>query len=116
MSVLTWLRKVQQALHERANSILRAEQAKGNQEMRRAEIPQPLEVRAVVSYDQKTVTNTASQDNRSHATQESIKNATWAAFYAVSAYAVITTFMWCAMIQQNKIASAALKQGTESFR
>jgi hypothetical protein len=62
----------------------------------------PLEVRTVVSFDQKTVADAATQDQRNHATQESIKNATWAAFYAVTAYAVITTLMWCAMLEQNK--------------
>jgi len=70
----------------------------------------PLEVTAVVSYDEKTATDSAARDERSHATQNSIKNATWAAFYSVTIYAVVTTCMWIAMREQNKIANIALQQ------
>lgn len=84
--------------------------------MRSTEPSKPLEVRAVVSYDQKTITDAVAQDKRNHTTQESIKNATRAAFYAVAAYTVVTTFMWCAMIQQNKIASRTLQRSTDAFR
>ena len=76
----------------------------------------PLEVKALVSFDEKTVADATAQNERSNATQESTKQATWAAFYAVAAYAVVTMFMWCAMINQNKIAIRALKQTTENFR
>jgi len=110
MGLLAGLRKVQNALHECAESIRRAEQCKRNQEMMRTQPSKPLDVRAVVSYDQKTVTDAATQDERSHTTQESIKNATWAAFYAVAAYAVITTFMWLSMIEQNRIGRVSLNQ------
>lgn len=84
--------------------------------MVRVEVPQPLEVRAVVSYDQKTVADATAQDQRSRATQESIKKATWAAFYAVAIYAAITTCMWIAMKEQNRIAIKTLRQSVESFR
>jgi hypothetical protein len=116
MGLLTWLRQIQQAVHKCADSIRRTQQQNGNQEMARIEIPQPLEVRAVVSYDQKTVSDAAFKDNRNHSTQASIRNATWAAFIAAAVYALVTMFMWCAMIKQNKIAGEALRQGTESFR
>ncbi len=114
MAILAWLRKVQHALHECADSIRRAEERKGNQQMPRD--GDPLKVQAVVSFDQKTVANETAQEKRNYATQRSIKNATWWAFGAVAAYAVVTTFMWCAMIEQNKIASKAMRQSTESFR
>jgi hypothetical protein len=76
----------------------------------------PLKVQAVISFDEQTVADTTTQNERNHRTQESIKNATWWAFGAVAAYAVVTTFMWCAMIEQNKIAARALQQTTENFR
>jgi hypothetical protein len=113
MGFLAWLRKVQHALHECAESIRRTEQRKRNQEMPRNE---PVEVRAIVSFDKQTIADTTAQNERNYAAQKSIKNATWAAFYAVAAYAVVTTFMWYAMMQQNKIATIALHQSTDTFR
>ncbi len=76
----------------------------------------PVEVRAVVSYDELTVGNAQADSKRSHTTQESIKNATWAGFVAVSIYALITMLMWGQMIKQSHIASESLRQSTESFR
>jgi hypothetical protein len=75
-----------------------------------------MEVRAVVSFDDKTVTDATAQNNRQHATQESIKKATWYAFFAVTIYALISLGIWCQMIRQNRIASETLRQSTESFR
>ena len=77
---------------------------------------EPLEVKATVSLDEKTLAQITAQPKSPDPIQNSIKNATWAAFYAVSAYAVVTAFMYCAMIEQNKIGSKALRQSTESFR
>src|SRR6266567_1221204 len=116
MEFIAWLRKIQHALHECAESIRRTEQCKWNQEMMRADPSKPLDIRAVVSYDQQTVTDAATQDERNHTTQESIKNATWAAFYAVAAYAVITTFMWCAMMEQNKLARESIHQNERQWK
>jgi hypothetical protein len=76
----------------------------------------PIQVHATVSLDKQTIAEIAAQNKPSQTTQESIRNATWAAFYAVVVYAVVTALMWCAMIQQNKTASKALRQSTESFR
>jgi len=61
-----------------------------------------MEVRAVVSYDEKTVADTKAQSEREYATQKSIKNATWAAFMAVSIYALLTSLQWCEMRQTTK--------------
>jgi hypothetical protein len=113
MTILAWIRKVQGALHKCAESIRNAEHRERDQA-----VPpdKPIEERAVVSFDEKTVADAKSQGEREHAIQESIKKATWAAFVAVSIYALITALMWCQMIKQNRIASAALLQSTESFR
>jgi len=70
----------------------------------------PIEVRAIISLNEQLARDIATQDERNHTTQNSIKNATWWAFGAVAAYAVVTTFMWCAMIEQNKLAEQSLKQ------
>src|SRR5450755_2151637 len=114
MAILAWLRKIQRTLHQCADAIRNAEERK-----RKGNMPSnsdPLEVKAVVSLDEKTMANFAAQNQSTNPTQNSIKKATWAAFYAVSAYAVVTAFMWCAMIQQNKIANRALQQSTDAFR
>jgi hypothetical protein len=110
LEIIASTRKVQHRLHECAESIRKTEQRKQDQNMARTEPPNPLEVRAIVSYDQKTVTDATAQDKRNHSTQESIKNATWAAFYAVAAYAVITTFMWCQMMKQTRAMNGQLEQ------
>ena len=113
MGFLAWIRKVQNALHEYAESIRNAESRKKEQYL---PPDKPVEVRAVVSYDELTVGNAQADSKRSHATQESIKNATWAGFVAVSIYALITMLMWGQMIKQSHIASESLRQSTESFR
>jgi hypothetical protein len=113
MGVLTWIRKMQQALHQCAESIRNRE---GRQTQQHLPPDKPVEVRAVVSYDAVTVANTSAQNDRQHTTQDSIKRATWAGFVAVAIYALITVFMWCQMIKQSRIASKSLQQSTESFR
>lgn len=116
LEVLIWVCKVQRRLHKYAESIRNAEHGKRNQEMTRTEPSKPLEVWAIVSYDQKTAADTTAQDKRNHATQESIKNATWAAFYAVAAYAVVTTFMWCQMMKQTRILDQQLALARDADR
>src|SRR6267378_1080623 len=103
MDFLAWARKIQRRIHEYAESIRDAEHRKRNQKMNRIEPPKPLEVQAVVSYDEKTAADTAARNKCTDTTQNSIKNATWAAFYAVAAYAIVTTFMWCQMMKQTRI-------------
>ena len=76
----------------------------------------PVEVRAVVSYDQLTIRNAQTENDRNHATQESIKKATWFAFVAVSIYALITLAMWFQMIKQNRIARDALSQSEKQWK
>lgn len=71
---------------------------------------EPLNVKAVVSYDQQTVADATAQNKETNTTQKSIKEATWGAFYAVAAYAVVTTFMWCAMIEQNRLSKESIHQ------
>jgi hypothetical protein len=107
------IRKMQRRLHECAEAIGYGNKREGYEQM----MPdKPIDVLAVVSFDEKTKTDQAAQNKRTNTTQESIKNATWAAFYAVAAYAVVTTFMWCQMMKQSRIAGETLRQSTESFR
>jgi hypothetical protein len=113
MAFLAWLRKVQHALHECAESIRYAQERKRKQQM--PSHNDPLKVEAIVSFDQKTVTDAVAQNKESNATQKSIKCATWAAFGAVAVYAIVTTFMWCAMLEQNKIARTALVSGQRAY-
>jgi hypothetical protein len=113
LEIIAWARKVQNRIHEYAESIGGTNKREGNQQL---PSDKPVEVRGVISLDEKTMANFAAQNQSEHPTQKSIKNATWAAFWAVSAYAVVTAFMWCQMIKQNRIASTALRQSTESFR
>jgi len=111
--IKTWIREIKDALQECSKAEHISEKAE-----RHEELPpdKPVEVRAVIAFDDPTVRDTKAENERQHATQDSIKNATWFAFVAVSIYALITVLMWCQMIKQNRIASAALLQSTESFR
>lgn len=113
MRFLAWIREIQRRLHECAESIHRNEERKRNKYL---PPDKPIEVRAVVSFDEKTVADATTQSNRTHTTQESIKKATWYAFFAVAIYALISLAMWCQMIRQNRIASAALIQAEKQWK
>jgi hypothetical protein len=94
MGVVTWIRKVQRALHRCAESLRHAEEDK-----RRHELPpnQPTEVRAVVSFSDETRRDSNAQAKCENATQVSIKNATWGAVVAASIYAFIAAYQGCQM-------------------
>ena len=68
----------------------------------------PVEVRAVVSYDELTIRDAKADSNRSHTIQESIKKATWYAVAAAAIYALITLFMWVEMRKTTKAAQDQL--------
>lgn len=101
MALLAWLRKAQAALHQCAESIRKTEQRKRNREMERD--TEPIRVQAVVTFDEKRLSDEQAENDRNHATQESIKRATWAAFYAVAIYATVTACMWFSMRSQTKL-------------
>lgn len=107
LKILAWARKVQQRLHQYAESIRYTEHRKGDQQL---PPDKPVEVRGTISLDKQTMADFAAQNQSKNPTQKSIKNATWAAFYAVAAYAVVTTFMWCAMLEQNKLSKISIAQ------
>lgn len=65
-------------------------------------LDKPIEVHAVVSYDENTVADAKAQAKSEHTTQESTKKATWAAFFAVLAYALITSLQWYEMRKTTK--------------
>jgi hypothetical protein len=110
LSIRAWIRKIHNALPNYAES-----EHGADEEERDEEFP-PDRVRAVVSFDDETIRTTQAEAKRQYTIQNSIKNATWAAFVAVFIYALITILMWRQMIKQTRIASAALRQSTESFR
>jgi len=110
LTLRAWTRKIHDALPNHAESEHGADEGERDEEF------PPDRVRAVVSFDDETIRTTQAEAERQYTTQNSLKNATWAAFVAVSIYALITTLMWCQMIKQTRIASAALRQSTESFR
>lgn len=68
----------------------------------------PVEVRAVVSYSDKTVADAQAQHTEDHKTQKSIKKATWAAVVAASIYALISLYMSCQMVKANHLAHETL--------
>jgi hypothetical protein len=107
LEILAWARKIQHRLHECAESIRNAEQRKRNQQLPPDE---PIEVRGTIALDQKTMADFAAQNQSNNPTQQSIKNATWAAFYAVAAYGVVTVFMWCSMMEQNRLTRINIQQ------
>jgi hypothetical protein len=114
MGLIAWIcGLVVGALHKCAESVRREEGGNLQPEIQPS---QPVEVRAVVSFSDKTEGDTKAENDRAHATQVSIRNATRGAVVAASVYALITLLMWCQMIKQNRIARAALRQSTESFR
>jgi len=76
---------------------------------------EPLKVEAVVAFDEKTVADTTAQNKQTNTAQDSIKNATWAAFYAVTGYALITLGMYCAMQRANRISQSALESVQRAF-
>jgi hypothetical protein len=81
MGFFAWLRKIQHTLHKCAESIRNAEKGERNQQL---PPDKPIEVRAVVSFDEKTIADATAQNKSTNATQKSIRNATWAAFFAVA--------------------------------
>ena len=113
MGFIAWVRKMQHALHECAESVRNAESRKKEQYL---PPDQPIEVRAVVSYDELTVRDAKTDSDRSHATQKSIRKATWYAFFAVAFHGVITLCMWIQMIKQNKLASESIKQNERQWK
>lgn len=74
----------------------------------------PPKVEAIVSFDQKTVTDAKAQHAEDHTTQESIKKAAWCAFVAASIYALIAAYQGCLMrratVATEKAAIAAKEQ------
>jgi len=108
--VRAWLREVHNALQEQPESSHDGEEVKRGQNRPRDRI------RAVISFDDQTVRTTQAEARLQHGTQESIKNATWAAVVAAAIYALISLLIWGQMIKQSNIASTALRQSTESFR
>src|SRR5437879_3228545 len=106
MGLIAWIcGLVVTALHKCAESIRRGEETSQRPE---STPNQPVEVRAVVSFSDNAIRDTKAENDRAHATQESIKKATRGAVVAASIYAFITLLMWCQMIKQNRIADAAL--------
>jgi hypothetical protein len=113
MEFIAWIRKIKNTLHECAESIRHAEERKRHQEL---PDNQPVEIRAVVSFSDKTAGDAKAENDRTHAIQQSIKKATWGAVVAASVYAFIAGFQSCQMVKQNRIATDALWQSTQSFR
>src|SRR5713226_2091385 len=110
LTLRAWIRKIHDALPNHAESEHGADEGERDDDF------PPDRVRAVVSFDDETIRTTQAEAERQYTAQNSIKNATWAAFVAASIYALITTLMWFQMIKQTRIASASLRQSTESFR
>jgi hypothetical protein len=79
-------------------------------------IDKPVKVEAVVSFDDKTVADTKSENERNHATQEGIRNATWSAVVAASIYALITIGVWCEMRKTTKTSQGQLAVMQDSNR
>src|SRR5947209_13076590 len=100
MGLIAWVTRLGRALHRCAESIHRAKETKPP-----AAPNQPVEVRAVVSFSDETLRNTKAENDRAHATQKSIKNATWFASVAVTIYALITLGTWWQMIRQGRTAT-----------
>lgn len=92
MSWIAWIHKVQQALHECAESIRRSEERKRNKQM---PVNNPTEVRAIVSFDDKTVRDAETQAEKDRRVQNSIKKAAWSAFVAASIYSLISAYQSC---------------------
>jgi hypothetical protein len=111
--VLAWARKVQHRLHEYAESITNAEHRESDQQL---PPDKPIEVRAVVSLDEKTMAKFAAQNHSENPTQKSIANAPRASFWAVVAYVVVTAGMWCAMLHQNKLTTVLIHQNEVQWR
>lgn len=97
LSIQTWIRDLQEALQNHAESKHRTDEIE-----RREHFPrQPI--RAAIAFDEETIRNAKIEADRKHAIQTSIKNATWAAVGAAAFYAAISALMWGQMIKQNKI-------------
>jgi hypothetical protein len=67
--------------------------------------PQPSPV--IVSYDEKTTTDTKTQQSRQYQMQKSIRNWTSAAVLAAIVYASIAALQWCEMQRANGLAQKA---------
>jgi len=86
-----------------------AEEGKGQEEPAR----QPIQ--AVISYDEKTVRNKEAEQNKQHAVQNSIKWAAWCAFWAATAYAAISLFVYCQIRRSTAAAIAQVSVMREQF-
>jgi hypothetical protein len=96
---IAWLLKVQNAVHQCAESIRRSEKRKKDKQL---PPEKPIEVHAVVSFSDEEKRDTKADSGRAHNTQNSIKNAAWAAFVAASIYALIASLQWCEMKKTTK--------------
>ncbi len=117
MSILETLLHIRAWVHKIQNAIEEKSEAKHDTQKKEWDKDMPTEpVKVVVSYDDQTIRDAKTEENKQHGTQNSIKNATWSAVMAAGIYALISLAIWCQMIKQSKIASAALRQSNESFR
>jgi hypothetical protein len=112
MDWIAWVRKVQHALHECAESIRRSEERKRKKHM---PVDKTTEVRAVVSFDDKTVRDSQAQAKEDRDIQKSIKNAAWSAFIAASIYAFIAAYQGCQMYRATQATEEAARTATDTL-
>jgi hypothetical protein len=72
-------------------------------------INEPVKVDAVVSFDDKTVADTKTENDRTYTTQEGIRKATWTAVVAASIYALISAYQGCQMRKATVATEIAAK-------
>jgi hypothetical protein len=86
-----------------------AVRATGEGKQRQESAPdKPKEIRAIVSFDDKTVGDTKAERAEYNGIQKGIRNAAWAAFVAATIYAVISLGMWCEMRKTTKAEEGQL--------
>jgi hypothetical protein len=85
----------------------------GNKTERRSN--EPVQVRAVVAFDDKARQDTKAEAERQYRAQNSIKNATWCAFLAAIVYAGIAAYQASEMRKATKAAQESADAATKQL-
>ena len=78
-------------------------------------VDKPSQVRAVVSFDDKTIGDTQSEAKKDRDIQDSIKKAAWSAFVAACVYALVAAYQSCEFREANRTSRETLTAVQRAF-
>jgi hypothetical protein len=104
-AIRTRIEELRDAINEHSKATHAAEERKRNEDSSRKPIY------TVVAYDQQTIRDTQTENDRQYAVQNSICYATWFAFGAAFIYATISLLIWSQMRKQTVTIAKQFDQG-----